>query len=528
MITLCKKLWTVAITTCLIACQKVDEPKQIVGEGEQDIVENENGFIATESQTILGEVIDIPYSVENLLKAYENLPAQTKSQIDPAAIQPTHYYVRFYPKSIEELDILRNVKPYVFLSETPLDRKVVVGGSSYHDPSIPDELPTFQYTVVPVARWAELEKSVPIEASILIKAYIPDYDEAYTTKSAEKYGIPPVAYEALLKEAYRITGNEYDVIPETKSSWNPNGRIRAYDTDMASYIPVKGVRIRGTHLLKVKETLTDTNGCFTLASFNNPVSLKIVWESDDWDIRDGLIGQATFDGPSLNNQSWYCDIGTNHEKNVRYAVIQNVAYKCFYENIGGLYAPLFSNKLKFCQHTGHGSSCFDSSIPGGEFIETYIEDILGDYKGSKEYTENVAHEIGHSVHYSWATSVYNSHSQIIKESWADFYSVAIKYQIYGEFMAYVDSWPKYTINLEYSPIFIDLYDDVNQRSFYNDSDLPDDNVSGYTWGQLNLILYYSFSLADLKTKAKNTKPACVTNDQIDSLFTVYEANWSDN
>ena len=527
------QLLAVIILIGFIACQKAEKTQLVFDENifrETDLV---GEFVTTEGQTVLGDVIDIPYSIENLLKAYDNLPAQTKSQINPNDIQPTHYYVRFYPKSIEEQDILRNIKPYVFLSETPLDRKVVVGGSSYHDPSIPEDLPTFQYTVVPVARWAELERTVPIEAEILIKAYIPDYDEAYTTKSEEKYGIPATAYEALLQEAYRITGNEYDVIPETKSSWNPSGRIRAYDTEKAVYVPVKGVRVRGTHLLKVKEALTDTSGYFSLAAFSNPVNMKVVWESDDWDIRDGSIGQATFDGPQLNNQSWYCDIGESHEKNIRYAVIQNVAFKCFYEDIGGLFPPLFSHRLKFCQHSSSGSSNFDCTIMGAEFIDTYILSF-GEYLDSKEYSETVAHEIGHSVHYSWSIADYNDHSSIIKESWADFYQFAISYLIYGSFHNTDLFWPNNTTpsTLKYSPIFIDLFDDQNQSTLYPGlvfpMGMPNDNVTGYSWNSLNTILYHSYTISDLKAKAKNPKPYGVTDAQIDSLFVVYEANWTND
>ena len=143
-----------------------------------------------EGQTVLGDVIDIPYSIDNLLVAYENLPIETKSQINLSYIQPTHYYIRFYPKSIAELDILRNIKPYVFLSETPLDRKIEFGGTSYHDPSIPEDLPTYQYTVVPVQRWIELEKTVPVESEILIKAYMPDYDEAIRLNPKRSMAFP--------------------------------------------------------------------------------------------------------------------------------------------------------------------------------------------------------------------------------------------------------------------------------------------------------------------------------------------------
>lgn len=74
------------------SCQKESELSSI---SENMFSEKaETDFVTTEGQTVLGDVIDIPYSIENLLKAYDNLPAQTKSQIDLEDIQPTHLIVK--------------------------------------------------------------------------------------------------------------------------------------------------------------------------------------------------------------------------------------------------------------------------------------------------------------------------------------------------------------------------------------------------------------------------------------------------
>lgn len=507
----------------LSSCQRIEISTPING---RDVCETETEFVTKEGQTVLGDVIDIPYSIDNLLVAYENLPIETKSQINLSDIQPTHYYIRFYPKSIAELDILRNIKPYVFLSETPLDRKIEVGGTSYHDPSIPEDLPTYQYTVVPVQRWAELEKTVPVESEILIKAYMPDYDEAYTTKSEEKYGLPPSAYEALMREAYRITGNEYDIIPETKASWTPAGRIRAYDDKTSSYLPVPGVRVRGSHLLNVQETLTNSNGVYVLPSFNNSVSYKIIWESDEWDIRDGLTGQAKFDGPTQNN-GWSPDIGTMHEKTVRYAATQRAAYRWYYGSIEGLLRPNMSSKLKICQRVepkSHRGVFTDVGLMGWH-IETWIRDANGNYRTIHDSFESTAHEIGHAAHYSRVDS-YNSYCESMKESWATFVEGIVSHEEYGEYpdnyTTVHDSWPNITFP-KYTPIFIDLYDSVNQNLLNYST--PFDAVSGFSALQLNQILLNGSTDLDNLRENLSPLPDGVTELQLDFLFVDYANHW---
>lgn len=519
-----KSAWmAVSIISLLIACQKSDETQLLFDDNTSDEVGFLGEFVTTEGQTVLGDVIDIPYSIENLLKAYENLPAQTKSQINPEDIQPTHYYVRFYPKSIEEQDILRNIKPYVFLSETPLDRKVVVGGSSYHDPSIPEGLPTFQYTVVPVARWAELERTVPVEAEILIKAYIPDYDEAYSTKSADKYGIPVSAYEALLRKAYEMTGNEY--VPETKTSWTPSGKITAYDPLVQDFVPIPGVRVRATHLLKVREALTSVQGQFVMNdTFNNSVTYKVIWESDDWDIRDGSTLQATYDGPSLNT-SWYCKINMSNEKNIRFAAIQRAAYH-YYNNTYYFLEPVTTQKLKFCQYDSTPSGGDQGSYSSGTHkIDLWAKDGPNSYLSVFAMFYYASRELGHYSLWTWISDYYSNRPDFIKDSWASFVGYLMTEEEYPSYPSSFNwikkqDWTYSASNANNSSLFIDLYDDYNQQVEL-DPDYINDDITGFSVNNLFIVTTFTSDLDSLGLVIYNNSYGVATQAEISSFLTQY-------
>ena len=329
--------------------------------------------------------------------------------------------------------------------------------------------------------------------------------------------------------AYQMTGNKY--YPNTRATWIPRGRIRAYDDYTDSFLPVPGVRVRATHLLNVKETLTDVQGWFTLPSFNNSVSYKIVWESDEWDIRDGLVGQATFEGPTTNT-SWHPEIGPEHEKNVRYAATHRAAYKYYFQDINGLLRPTFSSKLKICQRVANSGTPSVFSNVLGWHIESWIYNSYGSLRKIHDMYYYIAHELGHASHYSHNQDDYNTYSQSIKESWALFSGLTVYKKEYGDYFesaytSYENEWPNVS-NVRYSPIFLDLFDDYNQ-SLPDNTTLPNDVVGGYSCSTLGSILNdAAYTLADLKIKVKENKPVGVFDSDIDTLFTVFESNWIDD
>ena len=83
----------------LFSCQKdfVSLPSELPPTSSQ---------IITDGMTVLGQQLENPYSVGNMRKALANLSPKTRAGITDMDIQPTHYYVKFHPRSSEELDLI--------------------------------------------------------------------------------------------------------------------------------------------------------------------------------------------------------------------------------------------------------------------------------------------------------------------------------------------------------------------------------------------------------------------------------------
>ena len=486
-----------------------------------------------EAQTVLGERIEIPYTIENLKKALELLPPETKAAISESDFNPTHYYVRFSPKNMMELDILRNLSPRVIFSEVPLDREVKTGGIYYHDPSLPDDVPTYQYSTISIKRWEDLD-TLSVKHEILLKAFMPDYNDNLETKNTPKdYTLSP-ELEELLKMAYKITGHEFEGASVTKGgSWYPSGYIFSYD-NIAGSVPIPNVRVRGTHFLTIKETLTDFNGYFILDSFNNSVTLKVIWESPDWDIRYGLIGQATYDGPTLNGMMWILNIPSTQIGSSHMAAMQRAAHKVFFGYNDGLSKPNYSRKFKM----SYMESTLDNGATTGYFTAVTVGgtgpdiQIAGyDTTGARDVSHifsSTCHEMGHAVHYS-NNSLYNSSSDQLKESWARFHQYYITLNEYND-LGYASSLfsydysgtmiPDNQYNFQtqatgkHTPLFIDLYDDYNQHSYYNDPALPNDEIAFFPPLQIESLAFSNTSILGVGTALQtyaSTHPGNVYN-----------------
>lgn len=516
-------------------------------------LKEEEQYVFSEGQTVLGKTIDIPYTIDNLKKALDLLPPETKAAINEEDFAPTHYYVRFHPINIPELDILINISPRIILSETPLDREVVMGGTYYHDPSLPEDMPTYQYSTLSIERWNEIADTLSVEHEILLEAYMPDYyDEGDGTKANQGDYMNP-AMEALMRKAYEMTGHEYESSAPTKgASWNPSGYIRAYD-NFAGYVPIQNVRVRATHLLNVKEALTDAQGHFLIGTFKNPVSLKVIWESDAWDIRHGNIGQATYDGPNNTNVPWNLDISSNLTSSIHYAAIHRAANRNIYGYNRGLSRPIYSRKIKIAYmedgiNGGATGGEFNTVPVGGTLPDIRIAGI--DYNGTREPSRvfsSCCHEMGHAAHYK--NGNYSDSSNQIRESWAIFTQYLLTIQEYTELGCVSSLFEYYSSGqlvfdnvynfqirtndphfMTYTPIFVDMYDDINQRESHNYDPYSSDEISGMPPSMIEDFAYESDSIYELESNllsyasAYPYNPYNVTYITVIDLLSSYESS----
>lgn len=225
----------------------------------------EEGF--SHDMIVLGEQLPDPYSVDNMTKA---LAAVHPSGSGRASVEPTDFYVRFLPK--DEAQMRQLMEQGVELLDHPLDYRIVREGDWYHDPSVPEGEITWQYAVVPVG--FDFPKNIRYER--LDECYLPDH--APGTKS------DGIDWEAVEREAYRLTGNEAMLLPQTREgsfAVMPSGRISIADPDFDTEpIGVKGVKVSCNSFVKFSVCYTDDEGYYRMTkSFASNVRYRLVFQN---------------------------------------------------------------------------------------------------------------------------------------------------------------------------------------------------------------------------------------------------------
>ncbi len=406
----------------IVSCQK--DELEISSSNAEDATESEYSG----EQIILGKQLENPYSIKNMQLSFKNLSGeitQKSANISDESIYVTHLYVRFLPKSLVELDILRN-DTTLDLFDYPLDYEINERGTYYHDPSLPDTAITWQYCAV------EKNYSFPdIEYEVLEKLFLPETVEEETTlRSATLWSF----WDDLEVEALKITGNyeiqeTSDTVAVTprwgRSKWKPKGTITANGT------AIIGCKVRAYSWFTCKDDLTDSDGDFYINhNFKGHVNYSIKWERHYWSIRSGTWGQAYYNGPRYKKKDWNLNITGG--KSLRYAYIHMAAYDYFYRN-------------PFNTHIPFDKKWYRSDLKIGYYDK--LGDIFGDYakwrnwltwphirvykgasstRSTTQIYATTIHELAHCAHMQKIISAkgsnrisdfYNADNKLI-ESWA--------------------------------------------------------------------------------------------------------------
>lgn len=507
-----------------------------------EIQSDPDQFIISDGEIVLGDKINDPYSINNMREAYSNLKsAGVDSPVEE--IQPNKKYIRFLPKDETEWDLLKR-DTSIILYDFPLDYEIEVNGMYYHDPDLPDSSITWQYCVVPI------EKELPnIQHELIYEVFIPSYEDYEVDSTLKSSSNNIDFYEKLAYESFKITGNIKESEGELKSTdgwnpfkpkrWNPSGTIEVYDDVVNRLIPLEGAEVHARWSTHIEKDNTDANGKFGMGGFIYEVNYAIKWQRGEYDIRDGNITQAWFNGPKKKG-SWDLDIWSG--KSIMYATIHRAAFKHFYGNNLGIRRPSLSDgsKTKICYIDKYGTGVFWGDWSAGGIlpdIRIWGKDANNNYRNTNVIFGTTCHELGHQAHSQYIGNInFWQTDKIIYESWADavewvfsndeYHKLGNKYSVNKAINYWHDgnnhsTWPKYCNDKAYSPIFIDLMDDKNQRSMYG-SDYPNDKIQVYTLSYIqNNILRYCKNIGDLKREVKNHKISGVTDSDIDELFSLY-------
>ncbi len=409
------------------------------------------------------------------------------------------------PENEEQEEILLDREDLI-LFDYPLDREIVIGGVYYRDPSVAENAPNFKWTVIEDG----IEVPQGISYEVIAELYIPELDPLLiplfetTVDDCVDY---------LIMEAMRITNNLDSLGLEKRymkkglaPKWTPAGRIRCQDNVTGGLVPLVGAKVRANHWFETREGLTNSTGSFNVGhTFRKCVDYSIKWERADFDLRSGNWGQAYFNGPCKKGD-WDLDITSG--LSLVYTAVHRAANRYYYLDNAGLRRPplndFLNNRIKIGVHDDCSPSYRDplggdfinfrnwatwpeirvykKLLTGGTCIDRSVEDIIS----------TTFHELCHASHWKNGTrTCMMLSSDYVTEGWArcaqwvltnteySYLSVSsYNFNFGNQNQNKTDSksqWDK-----GYIPFYIDLIDNVNQRSNHsNNVDFAPDNVTGF-------------------------------------------------
>ncbi len=225
------------------------------------------GTHLTHEKIVLGKRLENPYKTINVKSALESLYPTKAGRVD---IITTNLYVRFLPINDAQLTMLQDKG--LTLIDHPLDYQILVEGDYYHDPSVEEGKITWQYAVVP----HDFIFPDDVSYELIDECYIPDFSP--NAKSEDG-----IDWEAVEREAYRLTGNESMLEPLTKAEkQNPSGRITIVDKNANGGKPVglAGVRVCCNTFVRIAKTYTDRDGYYKFdKKFSSDLRYRIIYKN---------------------------------------------------------------------------------------------------------------------------------------------------------------------------------------------------------------------------------------------------------
>lgn len=296
---------------------------------------------------ILGYKVTNPYSIDIMQCACDSLC--TEYNLPTYALTYTDLYVRFLPRDSTDYSLLTNLNLELF--DYPLDYENVPQ-EGYHDPSLPMNQMTWQYTTIPSGMTIP---DVPHE--ILDTCYIPPIEATDVLQSSPKKTLAisdgPSGFNQRLEQLAfqlanpnQLVGSEpLEPVDEINALGNkPTGTVKVYNDNLEDYIPVKGVKVRVNNIVKYDVAYTDQNGYYSFDKrFLTNVHYSLKFEnSESFKIYGSYISPTpAFCWYGFHSSSGYnIDITKSQDSWIK-AIVNNVIYE-YYQTCSadGRIAPL--------------------------------------------------------------------------------------------------------------------------------------------------------------------------------------------
>ena len=529
--------------------------------------------------SIGGKKLQNPYSVKNMKKALEEikkeknikLSANANRAVDELTIEPTHLYVMYDSKSLEEEANLK-ADSSIVVFDYPLDYEFTEEQLDSRPALAEGEVPEY-FAAVKI----DSEEEAEHQYTLLEELYIPEQDEYFDDPNQPNgKGTDPNEINSkedllihLLHKAFELTGNKYEDESQTQDNgrwfgtkWWPSGNIQMYDEIAGRNVPVTGAQVLMRQWFTVRQGITDGNGNFSIGSVRGKAKYVLQWERYNYSIRNGSFFQAETHGPNVKQQAWYPTITGGDDK--YHALIHQAAHDYYYGHRFGLISPPMNNQVYSFGRQSQIKIAARETAPWG--VPSSYSHIRSDLtfglsaqihikawgRDSDEVYGTTIHELSHALHsvldrgsydnivrdsfLSTDSQVRNRNRRLL-ETWPTAVEILLtldryktkfnkpSYSIYQNATNnnYRNNYQTKTISSDnsYTPIGYDMTDNLNQRLFYNNTFYPVDRVEGYTIKQLEQALIGARLWTGWRDNIKN-KYNNPTEIYLDELFNNYQ------
>ena len=444
----------------------------------------------------LGEKIPNPYSLSVMQQAYNELQG-VESTRSGKKLEPTHLYLKFSPKNMEELRLLEDDTTLYFY-DYPLDVELIGEGGDYRDPSLPIDVPTYQYVCVPA------DYELPnVEYEVLDEIYYQESGES--TRNSDG-----LSWEELEEKAYELVGETTEKESVRSSKWRAGGYLYYNDNATNRTEPLTGVKVRMRYHIITYEACTDLNGYFeSPESKRGDCKYSIEWKRAEFKIRPNT-GLSTADYVIQENESRVNKVFSRADNVTQwfYASIFRAAHFCYYADLQGLIRPESSLELRASNFDKDGTALGDYSAYGSTEIHIYRFNSEGGEENSRSLYNTTIHELAHSIHCKLVGKnfYYFDVEKPVKEGWTVGVSNYFTYKKYCQL--------EYT---SYSKRYNGIVDDLLDNDVKG-NELKGNYVSGYALSQIQEALKGASNLDEFKNNIKKIKNNATENEKIDRLF----------
>ena len=480
---------------------------------------------------------------ENTFLYNTSAKAWMKRQYDPYDISnlccgdticATHYAMKAFPKSEEELngliqmnDIIISYIPFGFtyLSDSEATEYGLIPKltNTYHE----DERYYVEYesergskrVPLPILyiSWP-ISKQIPegLEYEIAYSACLPDTSSNETDILGQRF-------------VNNLRGSSYRTI---------SGFVLDYDSLLAKYVPVKNLRIRVSYGLSCLEDYTNQAGHFSITgNINDNATVSIVYENAQWRITANSLFTYVYSLGTV--QALWGSSGTNTiiRRDLESQAIHRGA-NFFYNGNHDLVTPASSYSLRIDMLENNKDNYFQPEFP-------MIHVQLANYFNDSQYIYRVIHELGHFNHYQLNGGYfgYISTPLLIRESYASYVAWYLSREYYTQLNSgvYDNSWESYlapsqqywyytmaSIYLPYSPLFIDLIDDLDQSTLYSSYPLNVDTITGFSHSMIPTIVINKTTWNSLRTYLQGYIGSYFSSSDFDLFVEPYDYYFENN